>query len=76
MDITEGKVKVYSDSRLVVNQVQGNWKVKSDELKPLVKKVKSLVEDFKSVKFVRVSRENEMTQKVDRLCNQKLDEET
>lgn len=75
LEITQGKVKVYSDSRLVVNQAEGNWKVKSEEIKPLVEEVRSLAEDFESVKFVHVSRENEMIGKVDKMCNQKLDEE-
>lgn len=74
-EITQEEAKVYSDSRLVVNQAKGNWKVKSDEIEPLVEEVRDLVENFESVKFIHVSRENEMTRKVDEMCNRKLDEE-
>lgn len=68
------EVKVYSDSRLVVNQLEGNWKVKSEEIRPLHKKASELMGKFDEVRLVHVSRENEMTKMVDRMCNRKLDE--
>ena len=36
------EVNVYGDSKLVIEQVKGNWKVKSDALKPLYLEIKNV----------------------------------
>ena len=41
-------VSVWGDSNLVVNQVQGSWKVKNAELAPLVERSRSAFSQFKS----------------------------
>jgi ribonuclease HI len=40
-------IAVKSDSKLVVEQVNGNWKVKKAELKPLVRQVLRLLQEFR-----------------------------
>lgn len=44
----ELRITVRSDSKLVVEQVNGNWKVKKAELRPLVIEAQSLLNRFKS----------------------------
>lgn len=51
------QIDFYMDSQLVVNQIQGRYKVKSLELKPLVDEAKSLIAGFKTVSFEHVLRE-------------------
>jgi ribonuclease HI len=42
------RITVRSDSKLVVEQVNGNWKVKKAELRPLVTEAQSLLNQFRS----------------------------
>lgn len=45
---SELKILVRSDSKLVVEQISGRWKVKKTELRPLVQKAQTLLAEFKS----------------------------
>ncbi len=40
-------VKIYGDSSIVIEQINGNWKVKSEELKNLKREVMDLLGKFK-----------------------------
>lgn len=60
------------DSKLVVEQLMGNWKIKEPTLKPQAQKVKDLLHDFGSVRFTYVPREQ--NKEADRLVNKALDE--
>jgi ribonuclease HI len=71
---TRGKVELYSDSALLVNQVTGKWKMKKEHLKKLYDEVMLCVRRFEQVKFLQVSRENKFVKKADALCNECLDE--
>lgn len=51
------EILVQGDSRLVVNQVTGSWKVKKDNLKPLNAKSKALLSKFQSAKVDWIPRE-------------------
>ena len=62
------------DSKLVVEQVQGNWKVKEVTLKPLVTKVQTLAIQFPSVSYEYVPREE--NREADRLVNEAIDNAT
>lgn len=73
-EIIHGNVHLCSDSQLLVKQVRGQWKVKDPELGRLYRRVRSLVEEFRSVKFDHVPRENEFVSRADQLCNDRLDE--
>jgi ribonuclease HI len=59
------------DSQLVVEQLNGNWKIKEPELKKQAQKVKDLLPNFKSVTFTYVPREE--NKEADRLVNEALD---
>ncbi len=52
------KLKIYSDSELVVKQVNGDYKVKDKNLLKLYKQVKELEKQFNDIEIVHVSREN------------------
>ena len=66
------KITLYSDSELVVNQMNGHYKVKNQELAPLNQEVKALVDSFEKVTIVHVPRElNKITDnEVNRILDQ------
>ena len=64
-------IAFFLDSKLVVEQVQGNWKVKEPTLKPLVARVHELLEDFGRVTFTHVRREENAH--ADALANEAMD---
>lgn len=51
------KLHVYMDSMLIVNQLKGLYKVRSQELLPRFNNVKSLLKSFDTVNFTHVPRE-------------------
>lgn len=51
------EIEIYSDSQLVVNQVNGNYSVKDEELKQLHAEVIRLKDDFKICNFIQIDRE-------------------
>src|SRR3989344_473117 len=66
------EIEVRMDSKLVVEQILGNWKIKEPTLKPQVAKVRALLADFPKHHFVHVPRENNA--EADRLVNEAIDE--
>lgn len=60
------------DSMLVVNQLNGIYKIKNRELWPINERIQLLVEQFESVKFQHVPRE--LNKMADTLVNKLLDE--
>lgn len=73
-EITGKHVSSFSDSKLVVNQLSGNWRVKNSELKRLFHRAKGLIERFESVHFEHVPRNQKNLAQVDHMCNSTLDE--
>ena len=67
------KIKLYSDSELVVKQINGEYKIKQDHLKKKVEEVRILEKYFEKISFENVSREDEFIQICDRMCNAVLD---
>ena len=65
-------VEVYMDSKLVVEQVNGRYRVKSPELQGLLRQVKDLMGRFPAVEFKHVEREK--NRGADTLANMALDE--
>ena len=51
------QVELNSDSELVVNQLNGKYRVKKDTLQPLFEQVKELAGRFESFKIKHVPRE-------------------
>jgi len=66
------ELEVRMDSKLCVEQISGNWKIKEPTLKPQVAKVRALLADFPDNKFVYVPREENA--EADRLVNEAIDE--
>ena len=66
------EIEVRMDSKLVVEQILGNWKIKEPTLKPQAAKVRALLADFPKYHFVYVPREQNA--EADRLVNEAIDE--
>lgn len=65
------KIDFYMDSKLVVEQLSGRFKIKSPHLKELVEKIRILTSELGSMVFTHVKR-SENTQ-ADKLANMALD---
>jgi len=74
VEYTRWNVHVYSDSALVVNQLNGEWRITKDHLKVLYDEVMQRKGRFEKVDFFWVGRANRFIAEADRLCNQNLDE--
>ena len=68
------KVHIYSDSELVVRQLNGEYRIRKKELKELFEQVEKAEKEFEEVSYSNVKRENEFIQEADRLVNRALDE--
>jgi Ribonuclease HI len=66
-------VVLYSDSELVIKQINGQYRVRKEHLTGLHQKVIDLVRNFEKVHFYSVPRGNVYIRKVDGLCNLALD---
>ena len=56
-DLGIDKVRLHSDSQLVVNQMNGFYKVKNQELAPLHRQLKELADSFEEISFEYIPRE-------------------
>jgi ribonuclease HI len=65
------KVKCYMDSQLVVEQMNGNYKVKSENVRPLFTEVERITSQFKDFKIEHVKREQNKL--ADELANKAMD---
>jgi len=65
------KLAVFSDSELLVRQINGQYKVKSEQIRPLFQQAVSLLEQFKDWKVTHVLRGK--NKQADGLVNQALD---
>lgn len=65
------KVSIISDSELLVRQIQGRYRVRSEDLKPLHARATSLIQSIEAFSIKHVLRSN--NREADRLANQVLD---
>ncbi len=65
------EVIIYSDSQLLVRQMEGKYKVKSENLIPLYGKAVKLAQKFVTVKFVDIRRDKNRI--ADKLANKGID---
>jgi ribonuclease HI len=65
------RLKVVSDSELLVRQIQGRYKVKSPDLKPLHQRAREMMARLTAFSIEHVRRER--NREADRLVNQTLD---
>jgi ribonuclease HI len=70
-DLGATDVLVRSDSQLLINQLNGVYKVKSEHLRPLYLRVRQLASDFGQTRFEHVPRERNT--EADRLANDGVD---
>ena len=67
-------VYIYGDSKLVVEQLNGNWQVKSETLNLITSKLKLLTREyFDKIKILHVKRR--LNKRADELANLALDNE-
>ncbi len=72
LGLTGRTLEIRMDSKLCVEQISGNWKIKEPTLRPQVAKVHALLKDFAAHRFVYVPRAENA--EADRLVNEALDE--
>ena len=72
-DLGINKVNINSDSQLVVNQMNGFYKVKNQELAPLHQQLKELGDSFEKISFSYVPRE--LNKIADKEVNRILDDQ-
>ena len=72
---TQGRLRVRSDSELVVRQLTGRYRIRKEHLEVLAGEVQQLARNFAEVRFESVPREHPCIQVADRLCNDVLDSE-
>lgn len=65
-------VLLRSDSRLLIEQLAGRWKVKNPALQRLHHEARSLIKEFEEVRFEHVRRERNV--EADALANRGVDE--
>ena len=70
-----GRLQVFSDSKLAVQQINKKWRINYPHLSEMCSKVYQLREKYEKVEFFHVSRKNPYIQKCDELCNFQLDKE-
>jgi probable phosphoglycerate mutase len=70
-DLGAVEVEVRMDSKLVVEQMSGRWKIKHENMRPLAAKAAALVGRFRSVTFTWVPRES--NKHADALANAAMD---
>lgn len=66
------EVAVYSDSELAVRQINGQYKVRNEGLKPLYMEVMKLLSSFHAFKVIHVTRDKNSS--ADGLANKALDQ--
>ena len=67
----ELSVNCYLDSKLVIEQAQGSYRVKAENLIPLNLELKSLISQFHTIRFEHVPREK--NKRADQLANYGID---
>ncbi|XP_074277219.1 uncharacterized protein LOC141600863 [Silene latifolia] len=57
LDLGVKKLLVHGDSSLVINQVGGSWKIKSQSLAPYQTRIEELEKYFEDIRYVHLPRE-------------------
>jgi len=74
LDMGERNIEVFSDSELLVKQINGEYKVKNQGLAPLFHHAKSLTRKFKHCRVYHTAREENKL--ADKLANKGIDDHT
>ncbi len=71
LGLQDADVEFKVDSKLAVEQLSGNWKVKDVNIREQFNKVNNLLGQFKNVKFTHIPRE--LNKRADALANEAMD---
>ena len=71
MGLQDRNIELYADSKLLVEQASGRWKVKNENIKKLFLELSKLCQEFQSVKFIHIPRSKNVL--ADKLANKALD---
>ncbi len=69
-------IEVYSDSELVIKQINKEYRIKHPELQKLCDNVYSLRERYGNITFANVPRDNPFIKMADKMCNDILNKQT
>lgn len=72
LQLGQKRIRVQSDSQLLVRQLQGAYRVQNEKLKPLFQKAVALLRQFESYRILHVPRE--LNRLADRLANKGIDD--
>lgn len=72
IELGRKRIRVQSDSQLLVRQLNGEYRVKDEKLKVLYQRAQTLLRQFDSCRIVHVYRE--MNKVADRLANRGIDD--
>jgi len=70
-ELSGQQVAIFMDSELIVRQIQGRYKVKNANLKPLFSRVQELLQDFSSYRVSHIPRAE--NKRADALANEGID---
>ena len=73
LELKADDVEFVMDSELVINQMNGKYKVKSDNIRELHDDAKALSSQIPKVTFTHVRRSNEFVSRADALLNHQMD---
>jgi phosphoribosylglycinamide formyltransferase 1 len=65
------RLMIFSDSELLVKQINGQYKVKSEQIRPLFRQAVNLINEFEDCEVKHITRDK--NQRADDLVNQALD---
>lgn len=71
-ELGQGRIKIHLDSELIVKQIQGAYRVKHPNLKPLFEEAMQSLSGFASYSITHVNREK--NSRADQLANQAIDD--
>lgn len=71
---TSGQVDCYSDSQLVVNQMNEKWKIRDSKLRSLWTRAAGMESEFETVTYSYLPRADSRIAAADALANKALDE--
>ncbi len=71
-ELKKSHLKIYTDSLLLANQINGKWRVNNPKITTLYNKARELIAQFERVEVSHIPRE--FNQEADRLANLAIDE--
>ena len=72
LELGKKRIRVQSDSQLLVRQLEGTYRVKNEKLKSLFQKAVTILRQFESYRILYVPRE--LNRLADRLANKGIDD--